>query len=205
MWSLRPRHAHRGRTERRAARRSHRHGSSPAEASLLAGRELPDGRPDLSPGQPSAARDAPRGVYQARLLGHWGTSPGLSLINVDLNRLIPERNANVIYLAGPGHSGPAIVANVCLEGTYSKMCPVVRQDVPGLRRLFRQFSTPGGIPSRLSVPAPGSIHESGELGYVLAHAFGATFENPDLIVAAVVGDGEAETAPACSRDVGTRQ
>jgi xylulose-5-phosphate/fructose-6-phosphate phosphoketolase len=130
-----------------------------------------------------------------RLLGHWGTSPGLSFIYVHLNRLITERDASVIYLAGPGHGGPAIVANVYLEGTYSEVYPAVARNVGGLTRLFRQFSTPGGIPSHVSVPTPGSIHEGGELGYVLMHAFGAAFDNPDLIVVAVVGDGEAETAP----------
>ena len=130
-----------------------------------------------------------------RLLGHWGTSPGLSLVYVHLNRLITESGPNVIYLAGPGHGGPAIVANVYLEGTYSEIYPDVTQDVAGLRRLFRQFSTPGGIPSHVSVPTPGSIHEGGELGYVLTHAFGAAFDNPNLLVAAVVGDGEAETGP----------
>jgi xylulose-5-phosphate/fructose-6-phosphate phosphoketolase len=130
-----------------------------------------------------------------RLLGHWGTSPGLSLVYVHLNRLIKERDANVIYLAGPGHGGPAIVANVYLEGTYSEIYPDVTQDVEGIRQLFRQFSTPGGVPSHVSVPTPGSIHEGGELGYVLVHAFGAAFDNPDLVVAAVVGDGEAETGP----------
>lgn len=130
-----------------------------------------------------------------RLLGHWGTSPGLSFIYVHLNRLITERDANIIYLAGPGHGGPALVANVYLEGTYSEVYPAVSRDTEGLRRLFRQFSTPGGIPSHVSVPTPGSIHEGGELGYVLMHAFGAAFDNPDLIAVAVVGDGEAETAP----------
>jgi xylulose-5-phosphate/fructose-6-phosphate phosphoketolase len=130
-----------------------------------------------------------------RLLGHWGTSPGLSLIYVHLNRLIKEQDANVIYLAGPGHGGPALVANVYLEGTYSEVYPGITRDADGLRRLFRQFSTPGGIPSHVSVPTPGSIHEGGELGYVLMHAFGAVFDNPDLIAVAVVGDGEAETAP----------
>ena len=130
-----------------------------------------------------------------RLLGHWGTSPGLSFIYVHLNRLIQDTDANVIYLAGPGHGGPAIVANVYLEGTYSEIYPEVAQDTAGLRRLFRQFSTPGGIPSHVSVPTPGSIHEGGELGYVLVHAFGAVFDNPDLIAVAVVGDGEAETGP----------
>lgn len=130
-----------------------------------------------------------------RLLGHWGTSPGLSLLYVHLNRLIVERGASVIYLAGPGHGGPAIVANVYLEGTYSEVYPRASRDEAGLRYLFRQFSTPGGIPSHVSVTTPGSIHEGGELGYVLAHAFGAAFDAPELIVAAVVGDGEAETGP----------
>ena len=130
-----------------------------------------------------------------RLLGHWGTSPGLNFIYAHLNRLIMEHDANVIYLAGPGHGGPAVVANVYLEGTYTEIYPHISQDVEGLRHLFRQFSTPGGIPSHVSVPTPGSIHEGGELGYVLMHAFGAAFDNPDLIIAAVVGDGEAETGP----------
>ncbi|HLI90606.1 MAG TPA: phosphoketolase family protein [Ktedonobacteraceae bacterium] len=130
-----------------------------------------------------------------RLLGHWGTSPGLSFIYVHLNRLIQDHDVDMIYLAGPGHGGPAILANVYLEGTYTEVYPEVTQDVEGMRRLFRQFSTPGGVPSHVSVPTPGSIHEGGELGYVLAHAFGAAFDNPDLIVAAVVGDGEAETGP----------
>ncbi len=130
-----------------------------------------------------------------RLLGHWGTSPGLNFIYVHLNRLITERNTDVIYLAGPGHGGPALVGNVYLEGTYSEIYPEVTRNTDGLRRLFRQFSTPGGIPSHVSVPTPGSIHEGGELGYVLVHAFGAAFDNPDLLVVAVVGDGEAETGP----------
>ncbi len=130
-----------------------------------------------------------------RLLGHWGTSPGLSLIYAHVNRLIRERDADMMYLAGPGHGGPAMVANVYLEGTYSEIYPEITQDAEGMRRLFRQFSTPGGIPSHVSVPTPGSIHEGGELGYVLTHAFGAAFDNPDLIAVAVVGDGEAETGP----------
>lgn len=130
-----------------------------------------------------------------RLLGHWGTSPGLSFIYVQLNRLIRERDANIIYLAGPGHGGPAIVANVYLEGTYSEVYPDISPTLDGMKHLFRQFSTPGGIPSHVSVTTPGSIHEGGELGYVLAHAFGAVFDNPDLIAAAVVGDGESETGP----------
>jgi xylulose-5-phosphate/fructose-6-phosphate phosphoketolase len=130
-----------------------------------------------------------------RLLGHWGTSPGLSLIYVHLNRLIRAHDLDSIYLAGPGHGGPAVLANVYLEGTYSEVYPEVSLDAEGMRRLFRQFSTPGGVPSHVSVPTPGSIHEGGELGYVLTHAYGAAFDNPDLLVAAVVGDGEAETGP----------
>ncbi len=138
-----------------------------------------------------------------RLLGHWGTSPGLSLIYVHLNRLINERDANVIYLTGPGHGGPALVAQAYLEGTYSEIYPEVSEDIAGLRHLCRRFSTPGGIPSHVSVQTPGSVHEGGELGYVLAHAFGAAFDNPDLIVAAVVGDGEAETGPLAAAWKGT--
>src|ERR1700724_1359999 len=130
-----------------------------------------------------------------RLLGHCGTSPALSLIYVQLNRLIQQRDCDVLYIAGPGHGGPAIVANVYLEGTYSEVYPEVSLDEPGLLRLVRQFSTPGGIPSHVSVPTPGSIHEGGELGYALVHAFGAVFDNPDLIAACVVGDGESETGP----------
>ena len=130
-----------------------------------------------------------------RLLGHWGTSPGLSFIYVHLNRLIQDYDVDTIYLAGPGHGGPAILANVYLEGTYTEVYPEITQDVAGMNRFFRQFSTPGGVPSHVSVPTPGSIHEGGELGYVLVHAFGAAFDNPDLIVVAVVGDGEAETGP----------
>src|SRR5689334_5359954 len=130
-----------------------------------------------------------------RLLGHWGTSPGLSLIWAHVNRLIRQHDVDAIYLAGPGHGGPAIVANVWLEGTYSEIYPDVSRDEAGMLKLFRQFSTPGGIPSHVSAPTPGSIHEGGELGYVLVHAFGAAFDNPDLSVAAVVGDGEAETGP----------
>ncbi|HLY29791.1 MAG TPA: phosphoketolase family protein [Ktedonobacterales bacterium] len=139
-----------------------------------------------------------------RLLGHWGTSPGLNFIYVHLNRLIRERDANVIYLAGPGHGGPALVANVYLEGVYSEIYADITPNADGMRRLFRQFSTPGGIPSHVSVTTPGSIHEGGELGYVLTHAFGAAFDNPDLIVAAVVGDGEAETGPLAGSWKGTR-
>ena len=130
-----------------------------------------------------------------RLLGHWGTSPGLNLIYAQLNRLIRRHDLDVIYVTGPGHGGPAILANVYMEGTYSEIYPDVSEDDAGLLRLVRQFSTPGGVPSHVSVPTPGSIHEGGELGYALVHAFGAAFDNPDLIVACVIGDGEAETGP----------
>jgi xylulose-5-phosphate/fructose-6-phosphate phosphoketolase len=130
-----------------------------------------------------------------RLLGHWGTSPALSFIYAHLNRVIRRDDVDAIYLAGPGHGGPALIACVYLEGTYSQIYPAVSRDAAGLRALFRQFSTPGGVPSHVSPPTPGSIHEGGELGYVLTHAFGAAFDNPDLIAVAVVGDGEAETSP----------
>ncbi len=130
-----------------------------------------------------------------RLLGHWGTSPGLSFIYAHLDSLICQRDVNAIVLVGPGHGGPAILANVYLEGTYSEIYPDVTRDAAGMLRLFRQFSTPGGVPSHVSVPTPGSIHEGGELGYVLSHAFGAVFDNPGLLAVAVVGDGEFETGP----------
>jgi xylulose-5-phosphate/fructose-6-phosphate phosphoketolase len=130
-----------------------------------------------------------------RLLGHWGTSPALSMIYVALNRLIRATGQDCIYVTGPGHGGPALVANTYLEGTYSEVYPAVTQDLNGLARLVRQFSSPGGIPSHVSVQTPGSIHEGGELGYALIHAAGAAFDHPDLLVACVVGDGEAETGP----------
>ncbi|MGA3490444.1 phosphoketolase [Micromonosporaceae bacterium DT55] len=130
-----------------------------------------------------------------RLLGHWGTSPGLSLIYAHLNREIIQRDLNIIYITGPGHGGPAIVANTWLEGTYSQVYPSVSRDEPGMRQLFRQFSFPGGIPSHVAAEVPGSIHEGGELGYSLMHAYGAALDNPDQIVACVIGDGEAETGP----------
>src|SRR4029453_13659801 len=131
---------------------------------------------------------------KSRLLGHFGTTPGLNLIYAHLNRAIRERDLDVIYITGPGHGGPAVVANAYLEGTYSELYPHVSPDERGLHELFRQFSFPGGIPSHAAPEVPGSIHEGGELGYALAHAFGAAFDNPDLLVACVVGDGEAETA-----------
>ena len=130
-----------------------------------------------------------------RLLGHWGTTPGLNLIYAHLNRQIRQRDLNAIYVAGPGHGGPGMVANAYLEGTYSEVYPHIGHDEMGLRRLFRQFSFPGGIPSHVAPETPGSIHEGGELGYSLLHAYGAAFDNPDLLVCCVVGDGEAETGP----------
>ena len=130
-----------------------------------------------------------------RLLGHWGTTPGLNLVYAHLNRVIGERDLNALYVTGPGHGGPGLVANAYLEGTYSEVYSSVSEDEEGMRRLFRQFSFPGGIPSHVAPETPGSIHEGGELGYALVHAFGAAFDNPDLLVACVVGDGEAETGP----------
>lgn len=130
-----------------------------------------------------------------RLLGHWGTTPGLNFIYAHLNRLIRARDIDVIYICGPGHGGPGMVANTYLEGSYSEIYPDISEDAEGMRKLFRQFSFPGGIPSHAAPETPGSIHEGGELGYALVHAYGAAFDNPDLIVACIVGDGEAETGP----------
>jgi xylulose-5-phosphate/fructose-6-phosphate phosphoketolase len=137
---------------------------------------------------------APKHI-KARLLGHWGTTPGLNFIYAHLNRLIKSRDLDVLPIIGPGHGGPGLVANTWLEGSYSERYPEVPRDAEGMTRLFRQFSFPGGIPSHCAPDVPGSIHEGGELGYSLAHAFGAAFDNPELIVACVVGDGEAETGP----------
>ena len=130
-----------------------------------------------------------------RLLGHWGTTPGQNFIYVHLNRIICELDLDMIYIAGPGHGGPALVANTYLEGTYSEIYPEVSQDAAGMKKLFKQFSFPGGIPSHVAPETPGSIHEGGELGYSLSHAYGAVFDNPELLVACVIGDGEAETGP----------
>src|SRR5436190_5755925 len=130
-----------------------------------------------------------------RLLGHFGTTPGLNLIYAHLSRAIRQRDLDAIYITGPGHGGPGLVANAYLEGTYSELYSHVGLDEPGLKELFRQFSFPGGIPSHVAPETPGSIHEGGELGYALAHAFGAAFDHPGLLVARVVGDGEAETGP----------
>jgi xylulose-5-phosphate/fructose-6-phosphate phosphoketolase len=130
-----------------------------------------------------------------RLLGHFGTTPGLNLMYVHLNRAIRERKLDAIFVTGPGHGGPANVAQAYLEGTYSERYADIGQSVDGMRKLFRQFSFPGGIPSHVAPETPGSIHEGGELGYALSHAFGAAFDNPELLVACVVGDGEAETGP----------
>ena len=133
-----------------------------------------------------------------RLLGHWGTSPGLNFVYAHLSRAIRVHDLNAIFICGPGHGGPAMVANAWLEGTYSERYPHIPRNGAGMAALFRQFSFPGGIPSHASPETPGSIHEGGELGYSLAHAFGAAFDNPDLVVACVVGDGEAETGPAAT-------
>src|SRR5215470_13436763 len=130
-----------------------------------------------------------------RLLGHWGTTSGQNFLYVHLNRVIKKYDLSMLYISGPGHGGPALVANAYLEGTYSEVYPNIGQDEAGLKRLFTQFSFPGGIPSHVAPETPGSIHEGGELGYALSHAYGAAFDNPELIVACVVGDGEAETGP----------
>ncbi len=130
-----------------------------------------------------------------RLLGHWGTTPGLNFIYLHFNRLIKKYHLNVVYIAGPGHGGPGLVANTFLEGTYSEIYPEISQTEEGLRKLFKQFSFPGGIPSHVAPETPGSIHEGGELGYSIAHAYGAAFDNPDLLLCCVVGDGESETGP----------
>ena len=128
-----------------------------------------------------------------RLLGHWGTTPGLNFIYAHLNRLIQMHDLDMIYVCGPGHGGPGMVANTYLEGSYSEIYPQISRDLDGIRKLFRQFSFPGGVPSHAAPETPGSIHEGGELGYALVHAYGAAFDNPDLVVACVIGDGEAET------------
>src|SRR5438445_8444154 len=130
-----------------------------------------------------------------RLLGHWGTTPGLNFLYAHVNRAIRARELNAIFVTGPGHGGPGLVANTYLEGTYSEVYPHIGRDEEGLRRLFRQFSFPGGIPSHVAAETPGSIHEGGELGYALVHAYGAAFDNPGLVVFCVVGDGEAEAGP----------
>lgn len=142
---------------------------------------------------PLLRRPLTRDDVKPRLLGHWGTTPGLNFLYAHLNRVIGERGQPTIYLTGPGHGGPGLVANAYLDGTYTEYYPDITSDAEGLRRLFRQFSFPGGIPSHVAPETPGSIHEGGELGYALSHAYGAAFDNPDLLVVAVVGDGEAET------------
>lgn len=144
---------------------------------------------------PLLTRPLKREHVKPRLVGHWGTTPGLNFMYVHLNRIIKRDDLNMIYVIGPGHGGPALVAQAYLEGTYSEVYPNISQDESGMKRLFTQFSFPGGIPSHVAPETPGSIHEGGELGYALSHAYGAAFDNPDLIVACVVGDGEAETGP----------
>src|ERR1700730_4836604 len=144
---------------------------------------------------PLLERALERADLKPRLLGHFGTTPGLNFVYVHLNRVIKARNLDVIYICGPGHGGPGMVANTWLEGTYSELYPSISPDAEGMRRLFRQFSFPGGIPSHAAPETPGSINEGGELGYSLSHAYGAALDNPGLIVACVIGDGEAETGP----------
>ncbi len=182
-------------------------GSRPAFAELLIGDELRKldaywrAANYLSVGQiylldnPLLRRPLRLEDVKPRLLGHWGTTPGLNFIYAHVNRAIKKYDLDAIYIAGPGHGGPGVVANTYLEGTYSEVYPQITQDEEGLRRLFKQFSFPGGIPSHVAPETPGSIHEGGELGYALTHAFGAAFDNPDLVVCCVVGDGEAETGP----------
>ena len=144
---------------------------------------------------PLLRRRLTKAHIKPRLLGHWGTTPGLNFIYAHLNRVIRRDDLNMIYVTGPGHGGPGLVANAWLEGTYTEVYPNVGSDEDGMKRLFTQFSFPGGIPSHVAPETPGSIHEGGELGYALSHSYGAAFDNPDLIVACVVGDGEAETGP----------
>src|SRR5512133_24826 len=144
---------------------------------------------------PLLERPLERADLKPRLLGHFGTTPSLNFVYVHLNRVIKAQDLDVIYICGPGHGGPGMVANTYLEGTYSEVYPNIAEDEEGIGILFKQFSFPGGIPSHAAPETPGSIHEGGELGYAVSHAYGAAFENPDLIVACVVGDGEAETGP----------
>jgi xylulose-5-phosphate/fructose-6-phosphate phosphoketolase len=136
-----------------------------------------------------------RDHVKPRLLGHWGTTPGLNFLYAHMNRIIREREVDGIFITGPGHGGPGLVASAYLDGTYSEVYPHIGHDEEGLRKLFRQFSFPGGIPSHVAPETPGSIHEGGELGYALVHAYGAVFDNPGLVALCVVGDGEAETGP----------
>src|SRR5215203_5617470 len=146
-------------------------------------------------GNPLLREPLRREHVKARLLGHWGTCPGLNLLYAHMNRTIRARGQSTLFVTGPGHGGPALIANTYLEGTYSEVYPEITRDAEGLRRLFRQFSFPGGVPSHVAPETPGSIHEGGELGYALAHAYGAALDNPDLLVCCVIGDGEAETGP----------
>ena len=138
-----------------------------------------------------------------KIVGHWGTVPGQNFIYTHLNRIINKYDLDMIYLSGPGHGGNAMVAQTYLEGSYSEIYPNISQDLEGMQKLFKQFSFPGGIPSHVAPETPGSIHEGGELGYSLSHAFGAVLDNPDLIAACVVGDGEAETGPLATPGTGT--
>src|SRR5437588_240666 len=171
-------------------------------ADRLPGRPVPGERrswPDLSrpnrKWRSAGVSQSPQKNAKQIQGGHWGTTPGLNFLYAHLNRVISARNLDAIFICGPGHGGPAMVANAYLEGTYSEIYPDVSRDLTGLQKLFRQFSFPGGIPSHDAPETPGSIHEGGELGYALTHAYGAAFDNPALKVFCVIGDGEAETAP----------
>ena len=146
-------------------------------------------------GNPRLAEPLRPEHIKPRLLGHWGTTPGLNFLWAHLNRAIVDHDLDMMYVIGPGHGGPAVLSSTWLDGSYSDIYPSISQDAAGMARLFRQFSFPGGVPSHVAPETPGSIHEGGELGYSLSHAHGAAFDNPDLIVACVVGDGEAETGP----------
>jgi xylulose-5-phosphate/fructose-6-phosphate phosphoketolase len=147
---------------------------------------------------PLLERPLTRDDIKPRLLGHWGTTSGLNFIYTHLNRLINERALDMIYVIGPGHGGPGIIAHTYLEGSYSEIYPYIEQNADGMKRLFRQFSWPYGVPSHVAPETPGSIHEGGELGYSLLHAYGAAFDNPHLIVTCIVGDGEGETGPCAT-------
>src|SRR6202158_3017868 len=153
------------------------------------------GTPDIATHNPLSAEELRLIDIKPRLLGHWGTTPGLNLIYAHANRVIKNRDLDAIYIMGPGHGGPAAVANAYLEGTYSEVYSDITADAAGMKKLFRQFSFPGGIPRHVAPETPGSIHEGGELGYALLHAYGAAFDNPHLTVFCIVGDGEAETGP----------
>jgi xylulose-5-phosphate/fructose-6-phosphate phosphoketolase len=179
----------------KAARKGRCRQGARAAQRLLAGLQLPLGGDDLPQGQPLLKRPLEVEDIKRRLLGHWGASPALSFVYAHLNRLILKHDLDVIFVAGPGHGAPGVLGPAYLEGTYSEIYPDKSEDEEGLQKFFKQFSFPGHIGSHVTPETPGSIHEGGELGYSLSHAYGMALDNPDLIVACVVGDGEAETGP----------